>query len=40
MRSGKNDFAEVAVYGAVIGTLLLERLVRYFKPNRPQVSAR
>ena len=34
MRSGKNDFAEVAVYGAVIGTLLLERLVRYFKPNR------
>ncbi|MBK6746547.1 sulfite oxidase heme-binding subunit YedZ [Ottowia sp.] len=40
MRSGKNDFGEVAVYGAVIGTLLLERLVRYFKPNRPQVSAR
>jgi sulfoxide reductase heme-binding subunit YedZ len=40
MRSGKNDFAEVAVYGAVIGALLLERLVRYFKPNRPQVGAR
>ena len=36
MKSGKNDFAEVAVYALVIATLLLERLVRYFKPkSRP-----
>ena len=33
MRSGKNDFAEVAVYALVIAALLLERLVRYFKPK-------
>ena len=33
MKSGKNDFAEVAVYALVIATLLLERLVRYFKPK-------
>ena len=33
MKSGKNDFAEVAVYALVISALLLERLVRYFKPK-------
>ena len=33
MKSGKNDFAEVAVYALVIAMLLLERLVRYFKPK-------
>ena len=31
MRAGKNDFAEVAVYGIVIGALLLERLQRNFQ---------
>ncbi len=29
MRAGKNDFAEVTVYGVVIGALLLERLQRH-----------
>ena len=33
MRSGKNDFAEVAVYAAIIALLLLERLYRYLKPR-------
>ena len=33
MRSGKNDFAEVAVYAAIIALLLLERLFRYLKPR-------
>ena len=33
MKSGKNDFAEVAVYALVIAALLLERLVRHFKPK-------
>ena len=33
MKSGKNDFAEVAVYALVLAALLLERLVRYFKPK-------
>lgn len=33
MRAGKNDFAEVAVYAAVIAVLLLERLLRYFTPR-------
>ena len=32
MRSGKNDFAEVAVYAAILGTLLLWRVWRRFKP--------
>ena len=32
MRSGKNDYAEVALYAAIIGVLLLERLFRYLKP--------
>jgi sulfoxide reductase heme-binding subunit YedZ len=31
MRSGKNDFAEVAVYGAVLALLLLWRLKRHLK---------
>ena len=35
MRSGKNDYAEVALYAAIIGVLLLERLFRYLKPKRP-----
>ena len=34
MRSGKNDYAEVAVYAVVIGVLLLERLLRYFEPKQ------
>lgn len=29
MRAGKNDFAEVALYGTIIGVLLLARLGRY-----------
>ena len=33
MRSGKNDYAEVALYAATIGVLLLERLFRYLKPR-------
>ena len=33
MRAGKNDFAEVMVYAAIIGVLLLERLFRYLKPR-------
>ena len=33
MRAGKNDFAEVAVYAAVVAFLLLERLLRYFTPR-------
>ncbi len=35
MRAGKNDFAEVAVYAAIIALLLLERLYRYLKPRSP-----
>jgi sulfoxide reductase heme-binding subunit YedZ len=31
MRSGKNDFAEVAVYAAILAVLLGWRLVRYLK---------
>ncbi|HRN74555.1 protein-methionine-sulfoxide reductase heme-binding subunit MsrQ [Ottowia sp.] len=34
MRSGKNDYAEVAMYAVVIGVLLLERLLRYFEPKQ------
>ena len=33
MRAGKNDFADVAVYAALIGLLLLERLYRHLKPK-------
>jgi sulfoxide reductase heme-binding subunit YedZ len=32
MRSGKNDFAEVAVYAAILSALLLWRVWRRFKP--------
>ena len=35
MRSGKNDFADVGIYAAIIAVLLLERLSRYFKPVSP-----
>ncbi len=34
MRSGKNDFAEVAVYAAIIGLLLGWRLVQFGKKKR------
>ncbi len=33
MRSGKNDFADVVPYASVIGLLLLDRVLRYFKPK-------
>jgi methionine sulfoxide reductase heme-binding subunit len=39
MRSGKNDFAEVAVYGAVLAVLLGWRLWRWLKRPRPPQSA-
>lgn len=35
MRAGKNNFAEVAVYAAVIGTLLVWRMARFFGKNTP-----
>lgn len=34
MRASKNNFAEVAVYGAILATLLGWRLVRYLRKNR------
>jgi methionine sulfoxide reductase heme-binding subunit len=34
MRAGKNDFAEVAVYAAILGTLLGWRLAQYLKKKR------
>jgi methionine sulfoxide reductase heme-binding subunit len=39
MRSGKNDFAEVAVYAAIIALLLGWRLARRFRSARPQPPA-
>ncbi len=39
MRSGKNDFAEVTAYAAIIAILLLERLLRYFTPH-PKLGGR
>ena len=33
MRSGKNDFAEVAVYAAILGSLLLWRIRRFLTKN-------
>ena len=33
MRAGKNDFAEVGVYAALLGLLLLERLYRHLQPK-------
>jgi len=35
MRAGKNDFAEVAVYAAVLATLLGWRLLRYLEKKSP-----
>ena len=35
MRSGKNDYAEVAVYALVLAVLLGWRLVQFFKRKRP-----
>jgi sulfoxide reductase heme-binding subunit YedZ len=34
MRSGKNDFAEVAVYGLIIASLLGWRLQRWWRGGR------
>jgi sulfoxide reductase heme-binding subunit YedZ len=31
MRAGKNNFAEVAIYGFILGSLLLWRLQQFFK---------
>ena len=36
MRAGKNDFAEVAVYAAVLGLLLGWRVWQAIKKNRPE----
>jgi sulfoxide reductase heme-binding subunit YedZ len=33
MRAGKNDFAEVWLYAAIVAVLLLERLLRHFTPR-------
>jgi sulfoxide reductase heme-binding subunit YedZ len=35
MRSGKNDYAEVMVYAAILAGLLGWRLVRYLRAKRP-----
>lgn len=40
MRAGKNDFAEVSLYAALLGALLGWRLWRRFKPSHPQQEAR
>lgn len=40
MRAGKQDFAEVAVYAAILGVLLFDRLSRHYKPKAPPASAR
>ncbi len=34
MRAGKNNFAEVAVYAAILGSLLGWRLIRFIRKNR------
>jgi methionine sulfoxide reductase heme-binding subunit len=34
MRAGKNNFAEVAVYAAILGVLLGWRLVQFLKKKR------
>ncbi len=39
MRAGKNDFAEVGIYAAVIATLLGWRLWRWLKPRASALSA-
>jgi sulfoxide reductase heme-binding subunit YedZ len=38
MRAGKNNFAEVAVYAAVLGILLGWRVWQFIKKNKPQPS--
>jgi sulfoxide reductase heme-binding subunit YedZ len=38
MRAGKNNFAEVAVYAAVLGFLLGWRVWQFIKKNKPQPS--
>lgn len=35
MRAGKHNFAEVAVYGAIIGVLLGWRVLQFWKKRRP-----
>ena len=35
MRAGKNNFAEVFVYAAILGTILGWRLVRFMRKKRP-----
>jgi len=39
MRAGKNNFAEVFVYAAIIGVLLAWRLVQYAKKRRATPAA-
>ena len=39
MRAGKNDFAEVAVYGAILAALLGWRVVAAWRRRRPDVHA-
>ena len=38
MRAGKNNFAEVFVYAAIIGVLLLWRVLQFLKKKRPQAT--
>jgi sulfoxide reductase heme-binding subunit YedZ len=38
MRAGKNNFAEVAVYAAILGMLLGWRVWEFIKKNKPQPS--
>jgi sulfoxide reductase heme-binding subunit YedZ len=40
MRAGKNDFAEVALYAAILALLLGWRLVRWWRGRRAEVPAR
>lgn len=40
MRAGKNDFAEVAVYAVLLGTLLGWRVWRRFRPSHPPLDQR
>jgi sulfoxide reductase heme-binding subunit YedZ len=39
MRAGKNNFAEVAVYAAIIGVLLGWRVVQFRKKKRGAATA-
>ena len=40
MRAGKNNFAEVAVYAAILGSLLGWRVLRALKGNQPATARR